>query len=309
MNIIYKDAMTGVKSLDDNTINCCITSPPYFQARNYKNNPLQIGLENNIEEYIKSLLDIFDVMKDKLKDDGNLFINIGDKYDKNKNLMLIPSRFALEMQKHGWILRNDIIWYKPNFQPSPVKDRLTNSYEHIYHFVKNKKYYYNLDSVRIKSHESSEYENEKAYNKFKIKILESNLSDIEKDNALQELDILYSEGKITKDARLKIRDGAKKLFGSDVSLSGRAKELQNKGFFFHCNNPKGKNPGDILFVNIKSHKGSHEAVFPSDLIYPLINISTKEGDLVLDMFAGTGTTLKVANELGRNAVGFDINEY
>ena len=94
-----------------------------------------------------------------------------------------------------------------------------------------------------------------------------------------------------------------------MSLSGRAKELQNKGFFFHCNNPKGKNPGDILFVNIKSHKGSHEAVFPSDLIYPLINMSTKEGDLVLDMFAGTGTTLKVANELGRNAVGFDINEY
>ena len=117
------------------------------------------------------------------------------------------------------------------------------------------------------------------------------------------------ENKINKDSRLKIRGTSKILFGSDIKLSGRARELFDKGFYFHCNNPNGKNPGDTMFVNIKSHKGSHEAIFPDDLIKPLIEVSTREQDLVLDMFAGTGTTLRVAEELNRRAIGFDINKY
>lgn len=306
MKVIVKDALSASKLVEDNTIKCIITSPPYFQCRNYNHNEKQIGLENTVEEYVNALCDVFDSLKPKLKEDGNLFVNIGDKYSKDKNLLLVPFEFAREMKSRGWILRNDIIWHKPNFQPSPVKDRLANAYEHIFHFVKNKKYYYDLDSIRVPN-KCDTSENEKVLNRFKDKIHKSELKDAQKEEALKELERLYNENKINKDARLKLKDGAKTLFGGDIKLSGRAKELHDKGYCFHCNNPKGKNMGDVLSVNIKSHHGSHEAVFPSELITPLIKCGSDKGDIVLDCFSGSGTTIIEAERLGRNGIGFEIN--
>ncbi|MFC0903925.1 DNA-methyltransferase [Clostridium sp. MT-14] len=306
MKIIYKDVFEGIKKLNDNTIKCCITSPPYYKCRNYGNEK-QLGLEKTPEKYIDNLCKVFDCIKNKLTNDGNLFINIGDKYDKNKSLMLIPTNFATQMKKRNWILRNDIIWYKPNFQPSPVTDRLTNTYEHIFHFTKNKSYYYNLDSIRIPN-KCNDTNNEKILHRFKDKINNSELTKDEKSDALNELYKLYKENKINKDARLKIKGQNKTLFGSDTKLSGRAKELQNKGYYFHCNNPKGKNPGDLLSINIKAYHGIHEAVFPEELIEPLIKCGSNKGDIVLDCFAGTGTTCKVADRLRRIGIGIELNK-
>jgi DNA modification methylase len=306
MKIINKDIFDAIDDFEDNSIRCIVTSPPYYQVRNYEN-PKQIGLEETPERYVEVLTNVFELLRNKLTNDGNLFVNLGDKYDKNKNLMLIPSMFAFSMMKKGWILRNKIIWYKPNHQPSPVKDRLTNTYEEIFHFVKNKKYYYDLDSTRI-PFEQNEEENKKVYERFYKKIHDSpNLTEIEKAMAINELNKLYKEGKINKDARLKIRNQAKVLYGGDTKLSGRAKELETKGYYFHCNNPKGKNMGDMLMVNIKSYHGIHEAVFPEELVEPLIKMGSAEGDIVLDPFAGTGTTCRVAERLGRIGVGVELN--
>lgn len=305
MRIIYKNVFEAINEVNNNSIRCLITSPPYYKCRNYGHEN-QIGLEKTSEEYIFKLCNVFDLLKDKITDDGNVFINLGDKYDKNKNLMLIPTNFADQMKKNGWILRNDIIWYKPNFQPSPVTDRLTNTYEHIFHFVKNKKYYYDLDSIRIPN-KCDDIDNEKVLNRFESKIKESDLMDIEKDNAIKELYILYSENKINNDARLKLRGQNKALFGGDIQLSGRAKELETKGYCFHCNNPKGKNIGDLLSINIKSYHGKHEAVFPEELVEPLIKVGSADGDIILDCFAGTGTTCKVADKLGRTGLGIELN--
>jgi DNA modification methylase len=306
MKIINKDIFDAIDDFEDNSIRCIVTSPPYYQARNY-GNLKQIGLEETPEQYVEVLTNVFELLRNKLTNDGNLFVNLGDKYDKNKNLMLIPSMLAFSMMKKGWILRNKIIWYKPNHQPSPVKDRLTNTYEEIFHFVKNKKYYYDLDSTRI-PFEQNEDENKKVYERFYKKIHDSpNLTEIEKAMAINELNKLYKEGKINKDARLKIRNQAKVLYGGDAKLSGRAKELATKGYYFHCNNPKGKNMGDMLMVNIKSHHGIHEAVFPEELVEPLIKMGSAEGDIVLDPFAGTGTTCRVAERLGRIGVGVELN--
>lgn len=306
MKIIYKNVFDAVNDIDDKSVRCLITSPPYYQCRNYGHEE-QIGLEKTPEEYIFKLYNVFNLLKDKITDDGNVFINLGDKYDKNKNLMLIPTSFAEQMKKNGWILRNDIIWYKPNFQPSPVTDRLTNTYEHIFHFVKNKNYYYDLDNIRVPN-KCDNSDNDKVLHRFESKIKESDLSNIEKDTAIKELYILYSENKINNDARLKLKGQSKALFGGDTSLSGRAKELETKGYCFHCNNPKGKNMGDLLSINIKSYHGSHEAVFPEELIEPLIKVGSAEGDVVLDCFAGTGTTCKVADKLVRNGLGIELNK-
>ena len=306
MKIIYKDVFEAINELDDASIRCLITSPPYYKCRNYRHKD-QIGLEKTPKEYISRLCDVFDMLKNKITDDGNVFVNLGDKYDKNKNLMLIPFEFAKQMQEQGWILRNNIIWYKPNFQPSPVKDRLTNTYEYIFHFVKNRKYYYDLDSIRMPNKCSND-DNVRVLQRFETRIAKSDLTTDEKRDAIAELYKLFRENKINKDARLKLKGKNKALYGGDTKLSGRAKELEDRGYYFHCNNPKGKNPGDLLSVNIKSHRGIHEAVFPEELVEPLIRIGSAEGDSVLDCFAGTGTTCRVADRLGRQGLGIELNE-
>ena len=305
MRIINKDILNATNDLKNNSIKCVITSPPYYKARNYGNTD-QIGLEETPEKYVESLVNVFEGLKTKITSDGNLFVNLGDKYDKNKSLMLIPTLFAIQMIENGWILRNKIIWYKPNHQPSPVKDRLTNTYEEIFHFTKQRKYYYDLDSIRVPI-EHDEKEGEKAHKRFKERIEQSDLSEEQKSLAMEELSRLHKENRINKDARLKLKGSHKTLFGGDSNLSGRAKELETKGFYFHCNNPKGKNLGDLLSVNIKSHKGIHEAIFPEDLVIPLIKVGSGEGDIVLDPFAGTGTTCRVAEDLGRVGLGVELN--
>ena len=305
MRIINKDILSATNDLENNSIKCVITSPPYYKARNYGNTD-QIGLEETPEKYVESLVNVFEELKTKITSDGNLFVNLGDKYDKNKSLMLIPTLFAIQMIENGWILRNKIIWYKPNHQPSPVKDRLTNTYEEIFHFTKQRKYYYDLDSIRVPI-EHDEKEGEKAHKRFKERIEQSDLSEEQKSLAMEELIRLHKENRINKDARLKLKGSHKTLFGGDSNLSGRAKELETKGFYFHCNNPKGKNLGDLLSVNIKSHKGIHEAIFPEELVVPLIKVGSGEGDIVLDPFAGTGTTCRVAEDLGRVGLGVELN--
>ena len=305
MRIINKDILNATNDLKNNSIKCVITSPPYYKARNYGNTD-QIGLEETPEKYVESLVNVFEGLKTKITSDGNLFVNLGDKYDKNKSLMLIPTLFAIQMIENGWILRNKIIWYKPNHQPSPVKDRLINTYEEIFHFTKQRKYYYDLDSIRVPI-EHDEKEGEKAHKRFKERIEQSDLSEEQKSLAMEELIRLHKEKRINKDARLKLKGSHKTLFGGDSNLSGRAKELETKGFYFHCNNPKGKNLGDLLSVNIKSHKGIHEAIFPEDLVVPLIKVGSGEGDIVLDPFAGTGTTCRVAEDLGRVGLGVELN--
>lgn len=185
------DSLKLIQQVEPESIDCVITSPPYWAKRVY-NGAGELGSERTPEEYVKNLADFFDELRPCLKPEANVFINMGDtyfgsgsgansQYDaneegrrkakalketyytterlqhlkqdgklyQNKQLLLIPARFAIEMQNRGWILREDIIWHKPNRIPSGVKDRTINTYEHIYHFVLNRKYYYDLDSIKV----------------------------------------------------------------------------------------------------------------------------------------------------------------
>jgi len=156
INILHGDCIESLKSLEDQSINTCITSPPYFNLRNYGHKD-QLGLESNSEEFIQNLVNVFSQVKRVLKDDGTLWLNMGDTWDKNKQLLGIPWRTALALQQDGWILRSDIIWHKPNVMPSSVRDRVTNCHEYIFLLSKNKKYYYDNEIIK----EDSTFKNSK----------------------------------------------------------------------------------------------------------------------------------------------------
>ena len=169
MKLINDDVLKALKTIETESIQCVITSPPYWNLRDYGVEG-QLGLESTFEEYINKLCNIFDEVKRVLKKDGSIYVNIGDTYStvsgsmdkgkwsqpknpaldnfmpeklKSKCLCQIPSRFAIEMCNRGWILRNTIIWQKPNAMPSSAKDRFNNDFEYVYFFVKNEKYKFN----------------------------------------------------------------------------------------------------------------------------------------------------------------------
>ncbi|MFZ4388426.1 MAG: DNA-methyltransferase, partial [Chthoniobacterales bacterium] len=174
--IIRGDALQVLKTLPSESVDCIVTSPPYWALRDYKIKE-QIGLESDFSEYIKKLCDIFEEGKRVLKKNGTCWVNLGDTYYtksggaflndqltgtkrvkklginkanairgrgllEDKNLTLTPLRFAIEMQKRGWIVRNVIIWHKPNCMPCSVRDRFTVDFEYLFFFVKSKKYYF-----------------------------------------------------------------------------------------------------------------------------------------------------------------------
>jgi len=162
--IILGDALTELKKLPDARVDMCITSPPYWGLRDYGIEG-QLGLEPTFQEYIDKLCTIFDEVKRVLKPEGTCWVNLGDTYGSGKGeegdkkkihslehkkkvkgyekcLLQIPSRFSIEMCNRGWILRNTIIWYKPNCMPSSVKDRFTVDFEYLFFFAKQKKYYF-----------------------------------------------------------------------------------------------------------------------------------------------------------------------
>ncbi len=155
IDIKIGDCREVLKTLANESVNCCVTSPPYYNLRDYgKDN--QIGLESTPDKYINTLVDVFKELKRVLKNDGTLWLNLGDTYStgvnvKSKNLLGIPWKVAFALQDDGWYLRQDIIWHKPNPMPEPVKDRCTKAHEYIFLLSKKPKYYFDSDAIREKN--------------------------------------------------------------------------------------------------------------------------------------------------------------
>ena len=146
-SILNSDVREGLKQLPDESIQLTVTSPPYFRLRNYSGGAGEIGREATVDEYISSLVSVFRILKDKTKQDGLLFLNLGDSYVDGQ-LAGIPWRVALALQEVGWVLRSDIIWHKPNAMPSSIKNRPTVDHEYVFMFSKAKQYKYNQDAIR-----------------------------------------------------------------------------------------------------------------------------------------------------------------
>ena len=328
-----------MKELEDNSIDCVVSSPPYFGLRDYgtaqwqggdpncnhtithyndnlkphvnrpfrgdrsacikcgaKRIDLQFGLENTYLEYIANTVKVFETFKPKLKETATIWWNVGDSYHnyrptnnkqnlyrnpdypkqsiagnrqdlpkyslkrnqryqeiKEKDLMMIPNRVAIALQEAGWYIRSEIIWHKPNPMPESVKDRPTSSHEKIWLITKNKKYYYDAESIK--------------------------------------------EPCKTFDKNIRDRDTTKLNNTPGRSKMGGLKK----------NNYTLKNKRNVWTVTTKPFRGAHFATFPKDLIEPCIKAGCPEGGIVLDPFAGACTTGLVAKENNRDAILIELN--
>lgn len=147
VTVLIGDCAESMRKMQDKTINCCVTSPPYFGLRDYGMDG-QIGLEQTPEEYVAKMVEVFREVRRVLRDDGTLWLNIGDGWDKKKQLIGIPWRLAFALQGDGWILRQEIIWHKPNPMPESVKDRCTKAHEQIFLLTKSPCYYFDSEAMK-----------------------------------------------------------------------------------------------------------------------------------------------------------------
>lgn len=311
--IICGDALTVLRTLPDKSCRCCVTSPPYFNLRDY-GVPGQIGLEPTMQEYIARLVEVFAEVKRVLTDDGTLWVNIADSYGQNfrwgnkekasdkqmsnrgtvafmdkskkmnlpaKNLMGIPWRLAFALQDDGWILRQDIIWSKSNCMPESVRDRCTKSHEYIFLFAKRQRYYFNSEAI------------------------------LEPAVGFNNEPIAGSVGAFGQ-AQSRRRKGNSKTFrGGKYTAQNtfdNSREL-SRNSHGNCENNTGKRRMRSVWNMATTASGSvtHYAKFPNELAERCILCGTAEGDVVLDPFVGSGTTCRVANRYGRQYIGIDLN--
>lgn len=145
--LLIGDCRTTLGQLADQSVSCCVTSPPYFGLRDYGTDG-QIGREITVEEYVGELVGVFQEVRRVLRDDGTLWLNLGDSYSKAKDRLMVPARVALALQSDGWLLRDEIVWHKPRTTPAPVKDRTVAAHEMIYLFSKQKRYHFDYLAIR-----------------------------------------------------------------------------------------------------------------------------------------------------------------
>ena len=314
--VLCGDALDILRGLPSSSVDCCLTSPPYWGQREYSNGG--IGLEATPEEYINHLCLIVSEIRRVLTPTGSFWLNIGDAY-RGKSLVGIPWRVAIKLiDEQDWILRNDVIWHKVKGAPDNSTDKLRHVYEDVFHFVLRKKYYYDVDAIRSKPRRAR-IQNGAVVSatgvsgvRYKRQIeLSTALTDSEKSDALSSLDRILSDvaaGNVS-DFRMIIRGQQRTTHSDSEKLSGRAKELKNKGFYFLKYHPKGTKPSDVwdIIPEDTQKRVGHFAPYPEDLCRIPIISTCPPGGVVLDPFCGTGTTLAVAVGLGRVGIGIDIS--
>ena len=283
------DALSVLKTMPSQSINTCVTSPPYWGLRDYGVDG-QLGLEPTPEEYVANLVEVFREVRRVLRDDGTLWLNLGDSYNgskmnrsgqhgykdgrsnkdkrfsvggveglKPKDLVGIPWMVAFALRADGWYLRQDIIWHKPNPMPESVKDRCTKAHEYIFLLTKKKKYFY--DAEAIKEKQSGEIKTRR----------------------------------FSSDGGAKARAMGKHISGGN---EGTGAKWTDTGF---------RNKRSVWTIPTKPFKEAHFATFPPDLIKPCILAGCPVGGTVLDPFAGSGTTLLVAMQHHRKSIGIELN--
>ena len=323
---IYQgDCLEVLITFEDNSIDCCVTSPPYYALRDYGVDG-QIGVEETPEKYIERLTEVFMEVHRVLKPNGTLWLNIGDSYAGNcsvvstrrcgmrepreridhrvfdgikpKDLIGIPWMLAFSLRNAGWYLRQDIIWHKPNPMPESVKDRCTKSHEYIFLLSKSQKYYFDYEAIQEEANPNCTSKN--------IRFGGNKYGDNDDPHSQ-----IYS-GNVYK-PKVKVR-----AENNEYSKHVHTKNCQYDGQVpntMHLKREDGikdevyfvRNKRDVWNINVKPNKEAHFATYPPKLVSTCILAGCPEGGVVLDPFMGSGTTGIVANKLGRHYVGIELN--
>ena len=283
-NIIHVgDNLFHLTNIPDNSVDMCVTSPPYYNLRDYKNSG-QIGTENTVKDFVENLCKVFDEIHRILKPTGSCWVNIGDTYDK-KRLLQVPSRFEIAMCDRGWHLRNEIIWSKPNPQPISSKDRFWGNHEKFFWFVKDvKKYYFNRDAILVPQAEIS----------IRRMFSKNNMSKRKDFNATSKEGFAISSNSQDKHyARMREEMGIDKEFNYEELI--KSGKCPTRPEF------------DTWNVPSVTYKGAHFAVYPPELIEkPILSCCPEQG-IVIDPFMGSGTTGEVAKLNNRRYIGLELN--
>jgi site-specific DNA-methyltransferase (adenine-specific) len=325
--IFCGNSLEVLKEFPSNSIDLVVTSPPYYNLRNYQHKD-QIGSERTPDQYINNLISIFRECKRVLKKTGSIWVNIADSYLPNKSLIGVPERFVIAMQDElGLIRRNNIIWYKRSCMPSSTKDRFTIDFEYFYFFVKDPDSYY-FETQYEPYAESTLLEIQKAYkgkgtkdykgngvqdpSEIKRRIIES--FEKRKFGGSKETGKYASNQDSVTNAtysgnpyKIKINhtrsENSKSLQEAEKGMHNNTLHKQN----YYELDLQGRIKRCVWDINTGNSKEHHFATYPEELIETPIKACTKTGDLVLDPFLGSGTTAIKSQKLGRNYVGIELN--
>jgi DNA modification methylase len=323
--LIQGDCIEGLRTLPDASVHCCVTSPPYWGLRDYGHDG-QIGLESTPEAYVARMVEVFREVRRVLRDDGTCWLNLGDSYSaagvkqtgradsnadsflsahaasykrpemgprttirvqsglKPKDLVGIPWRVAFALQADGWWLRQDIIWHKPNPMPESVRDRCTKAHEYVFLLTKSERYYYDSEAVSEP-------------------VSASSVARVSQATWDEQAGSDRVPGKTNGPMKAVLKRSGNKSRKSaterDCPRDGVCGSVPWEGTT--------RNKRSVWTVTTRPYKGAHFATMPPALVEPCIKAGCPEGGTVLDPFAGSGTTLAVAAELGRNGIGCELN--
>ena len=305
--IEVSDALDYLKSLPDESANCCVTSPPYWGLRDYKVDG-QLGMERTPEEYVARMVAICAEVRRVLRKDGTLWINLGDTFwggkgqnglhiatrpqdgrlpgMKPKDLVGIPWLVAFALRNAGWYLRQDIIWAKPNPMPESVRDRCTKAHEYIFMLSKSARYFYDAEAVaEAGTHHGTDAR--------PFGSAGGNRRDERRVYTPPTNGTIHRKGRTDKQ-----RGHSRRHQGFNDRWDAMKRAGQCSGM---------RNKRSVWTVPTHPFSGAHFATFPPSLIEPCIKAGCPEGGVVLDPFMGAGTTALVANRLGRHFMGCDLN--
>jgi DNA modification methylase len=325
--LLVGDVRETLAGLPDQAVQCCVTSPPYWGLRDY-GHAGQIGLEATPDAYVAELVAVFREVRRVLKDDGTLWLNLGDSYQnakgqaggvdpkqparrhglrpqdtgiaglKPKDLVGVPWMVAFALRADGWYLRSDIIWSKPNTMPESVTDRPTKAHEYVFLLAKSARYYYDADAIAESVSVAMLEQMTQGYDGLGLKDYEG--AGVQNPSSVKARIIANARERITSKAKDTPRNDGERWQCSGPSGPGGGPGVAPRGL--------GRNARTVWVITTQPYPDAHFATFPEAIPERCILAGSRVGDIVLDPFTGSGTTGAVASRLGRSFIGCELNE-
>jgi site-specific DNA-methyltransferase (cytosine-N4-specific) len=293
--LLLGDAIDQMRTLPAGSVDCIVTSPPYYRLRDYGVTG-QYGQEPTVIQYVDTMRHVFTEARRVLADTGTLWLNVGDSYVA-KRLQQVPARVAIALQDDGWVLRSDIIWAKTSGVPSAVRDRLTGRHEHLYLLTKKPSgYHFDLDAIKVPT-VTANGRPQRA--RAEALFAAAGLTDAH-------LAAMRACGMTDAGKARTVQTGTGRNRPEVQALADEAKAALG-GYYRELLTGDRKNPGDVWTFDAQATSGTHTASYPVDLPARCITAGCPVDGTVLDPFSGTGTTGVAAHRLGRRYIGIDLN--